>query len=138
MSSDATSAVTRIADAMNAHDLDAMVACLDPAYRSEQPMHPERGFDGRQQVRSNYALLFGEIPDFHADLLRLAATGDEVWSEWLMHGTRSDGALFEYAGVGIWGIRDGMIAWGRLYFELVERGGEGIDEATRRLAGGPE
>jgi len=27
---------------MNQHDLDAMVGCLDPSYRSEQPAHPNR------------------------------------------------------------------------------------------------
>jgi hypothetical protein len=38
-------------------------------------------------------------------------------------------------GVGIWGIRDGKIAWARLYFEEVEREGAGIDEVVRRMAG---
>jgi hypothetical protein len=33
------------------------------------------------------------------------------------------------------GIRDGKIAWGRLYVEEVEREGAGIDETVRRMAG---
>jgi hypothetical protein len=29
----------RLLDAINAHDLDAFVACFDPGYSSEQPAH---------------------------------------------------------------------------------------------------
>jgi hypothetical protein len=36
--------------------------------------------------------------------------------------------------VTIVGIRDGKIAWGRLYVEEVEREGAGIDETVRRMA----
>src|SRR5947209_11573753 len=32
--------------ALNRHDLDAMVACFAPDFRSEQPIHPERNFTG--------------------------------------------------------------------------------------------
>jgi hypothetical protein len=135
MSSDPAGAiVAAVAAAMNAHDLDAMVALFAPDYRSEQPLHPARGFDGREQVRTNYGVLFGEIPDFRADVLRHATIGDEVWSEWRMHGTKSaDGSPFEYRGMSVWGVREGLIAWARLYFEPVEQAGEGIDAATRGL-----
>ena len=134
MSSDPGAIVPAVAAAMNAHDLDAMVAFFAPDYRSEQPMHPARGFDGREQVRKNYSVLFGEVPDFRADLLRHAAVGDEVWSEWRMHGTKAaDGSPFEYRGMTVWGVRDGVVAWARLYFEPVEETGEGIDAATRGL-----
>ena len=134
MSSDSGAIVPAVAAAMNAHDLDAMVAHFALDYRSEQPMHPARGFDGREQVRKNYSVLFGEVPDFRADVLRHAAVGDELWSEWRMHGTKSvDGSPFEYRGMTVWGVRDGLIAWARLYFEPVEEAGEGIDAATRGL-----
>jgi hypothetical protein len=33
------------------------------------------------------------------------------------------------------GIRDGRIAWGRLYMEDTERDGAGIAETVRRMAG---
>ena len=56
---------------MNEHDVGAFVACFDPGYRSEQPAHPNRGFGGREQVEKNWSALFGGIPDFHAELLRL-------------------------------------------------------------------
>ena len=65
---------------MNQHDLEAFVACLDPNYRSEQPAHPTRGFDGRDQVEKNWSALFEGIPDFHAELLATARDGDTLWS----------------------------------------------------------
>ena len=125
--------IARLRDAMNAHDLDALAALFAPDYRSEQPLHPDRGFDGRAQVRKNYAVLFSEIQDFRADVLRQTAAGEEVWSEWRMHGTKPDASAFEYRGMTVWGVRDGLIAWARLYFEPVQATGEGIDAATRRL-----
>jgi ketosteroid isomerase-like protein len=131
--SDVVALLERLRDAMNAHDLDAMVACIHPDYRSEQPAHPDRAFGGRDQVRQNYGALFAEIPDFRAELLRSAACGDEFLSEWRMHGTRTDGTSFEYPGMAAWGVRDGLLAWGRLYFEPVEPGGAGIDASIRRL-----
>ena len=125
----------RLLDAMNRHDLDAMVACFHEEYRSEQPLHPDRHFAGREQVRKNWGLMFDEVPDLRADLLRSATSGDEVWTEWRMHGVKRDGSAFEYRGVGIWGIDADRIARARLYFEPVQAEGGGIDESIQRLVG---
>ena len=70
----------RLVDAQNAQDLDAMLECFDPAYRSEQPPHPARAFTGTDQVRKNWSALLAAVPDFHADVLRTAATADTVWA----------------------------------------------------------
>ena len=126
----------RLAAAMNAHDIEAHVACFAQDYRSEQPVHPDRGFGGRDQVRANWSAIFAGIPDFEAELIRTAAEGDTVWSEWRWRGNRDAGSPLDMAGVIICGVRDGLIAWGRLYVEDVERGGAGIDAAVRRMATG--
>ena len=47
--------VERLRQATNARDLDALVDCFDPAYVNETPVHPARGFQGRAQVRGNWA-----------------------------------------------------------------------------------
>ena len=125
----------RLVQAMNAHDLDAEVACFRDDYRSEQPAHPARTFIGREQVRQNWSKLFESIPDFRAELLRLAVVGDEEWSEWLWHGTKDDGTPLDERGVTIFGIREGQIAWARLYLEETEREGADITETVRRMAG---
>jgi hypothetical protein len=44
----------------------------------------------------------------------------------------------EERGVTIMGIRNGRIAWGRLYLEETEREGADITETVRRMAGREE
>jgi ketosteroid isomerase-like protein len=126
----------RLAAAMNAHDLEAFLGCFAEDYRSEQPVHPDRGFGGREQVRANWSAVFEGVPDFRAELVRAAADGDTVWTEWRWQGTRSDGEPLDMAGVIISGVRDRLIASGRLYVEPVEQAGAGIDAAVREMAGG--
>ena len=82
-------AMERLRAAMNEHDLDALLACLSADYRSEQPVHPQRGFSGREQVKKNWSAMFEGIPDFHAELLSTATEGDTVWAEWRWTGTRA-------------------------------------------------
>lgn len=127
--------IERLLEAMNHHDLDAMAECFQEQYRSEQPLHPDRHFIGQEQVRKNWGLMFDEVPDLKADLLRSAVSDDEVWTEWRMHGAKRDGSAFEYRGIGICGIEGNRIAWARLYFEPVDAEGGGIDESIRHLVG---
>jgi ketosteroid isomerase-like protein len=116
--------------AMNAHDLEAHVACMHPDYRSARHAHPNRGFGGREQVKKNWTAIYGAISDFHAELLALTTEGDTVWAEWHWTGTRADGSPFAMRGVTIFGVADDHIAWGRLYMEEVEEAGEDIDQAV--------
>lgn len=127
--------VERLNVAMNAHDIDAFVACFDEDYESEQPAHPDRAFRGRDQVRRNWSAIFDSVTDFRSELVRAAAAGDTVWSEWHWQGTHADGTPLDMAGVIVCGVRDGRMAWARLYVEPVEQGGAGIDAAVRRMAG---
>lgn len=125
----------RLLQAMNAHDLEAHVGCFAEDYRSEQPAHPARTFTGREQVQENWSKLYESIPDFRAELLRLAVVDDTEWGEWIWRGTKEDGTPLEERGVTIVGIRDGRIAWARLYLEETEREGADITETVRHMAG---
>jgi ketosteroid isomerase-like protein len=58
--------VERLNAAMNAHDLEAFLACFRDDYESEQPAHPDRAFQGREQVRSNWSAIFAGVPDFRS------------------------------------------------------------------------
>jgi ketosteroid isomerase-like protein len=127
-----TDVMGRLQAAMNAHDLDAFVACFAADYRSEQPSHPERSFRGANQVRENWAAVFAGVPDLTAELLESATTptGVEI-GEWSWNGTHVDGSAFAMRGVIVVGVEDGLIAWGRLYMEPVEQGGAGIGEMVQ-------
>jgi len=114
--------------AMNQHDLEAMLQCFDPDYRSEQPLHPNRGFGGKKQVSKNWSAIFGRFPDFRADLLGHTAAEGTVWSEWRWMATG-----LNMAGVTLFGVREERIVSGRLYMEPVEEDGEDIDEAVQSM-----
>src|SRR5260370_42351210 len=76
----------RMIQAANRHDLDAMVACFAPDFRSEQPLHPERDFTGQAGVRKNWSFFFTTVPDIQVDILNEVEEGDTVWAELHTHG----------------------------------------------------
>ena len=122
------SAVERLRDAINQHDLEALLECIDDNYRSEQPAHPNRGFGGKEQVRKNWSALFEGFPDFKAELIRYTLDGETAWSEW--HWSAMG---LNMAGVTLFGVEEDRIVWGRLYMEPIEEGREDIDEAVQSL-----
>ena len=132
---DASVVMDRLVDAMNARDLDRMVALFHPDYDSRQPAHPRRAFVEREQVRANWAAMFGGVPDFRAEVVRSVQDGALNWCEWTWHGTRSDRQPFEVRGVTLFRIRDGLIVAGTLYVEDVEPDPVGIEDAVERLSG---
>ena len=128
-------AVERLLLAMNAHNLDAMMACFADDYVNEWPAHPQRGFRGSEQVRRNWSQIFAGVPNLRARLPRMTVDGDTVWTEWDISGTRGDGAAFLMRGVSIFGVADGRLAWVRFYLEPVEETSGDVDVHTRRVLG---
>ena len=122
--------VLRIQEAINTHDLAALVDCFASDYASEFPAHLERAFQGQGQLRANWTQIFDGVPDIHAALIRSSVSDNVVWSEWEWKGTRRDGAIFWQRGVTIQGVTDGKIAWARLFIEPVESAGEGAAVPT--------
>jgi ketosteroid isomerase-like protein len=125
--------VGRLHAAMNAHDIEAFVACFAEDYDSSQPAHPDRAFRGREQVRANWSAIFAGVLDFRAELVGVDAVGDTAWSEWRWEGMQTDGGRLDMAGVMVLGVRDDRIAWARLYIEPVEQAGAGIEAAVRDI-----
>jgi ketosteroid isomerase-like protein len=123
-------------DAINAHDLERLVGCFSEDYRNETPVHPSRSFAGAEQVRRNWTQILGGLPDLRAELVRWAASGDEVWAEWDWTGTRPDGAPFAMRGVTILGPGvDGTAVWSRFYMEPVDQAGDDVSSAVRDAVG---
>ena len=128
--------IERLRNAMNQHELKEFLACIDPAYRSDQPVHPNRGFDGRDQVEKNWTAIFEAMADFHAELLGTATDGNALWAEWHWTGTRAGDSPLDVRGVTIFACENGLIVSGRLYMQQVERDGERIDETVQHMAEG--
>jgi ketosteroid isomerase-like protein len=125
--------IDRLVQSVNDGDLEALVACFDADYVNETPAHPERSFRGNEQVRRNWTQILGHVPDLRADVLQTAVTGDRVWTEWEMDGTRNDGERFQMAGVVIFGIVGGTIKSARFYLEPVEKTTGDADAAVDHL-----
>jgi hypothetical protein len=119
--------------AMNRHDAKVVAACFAADYRSEQPLHPKRGFGGSEQMLANWTSVFDGVPNFHADLIASSYSDGVLWTEQCWAGTYRDGSSFLMRGVTLLGLRDDLIAWARLYLEPVEQGGADIDAAVREL-----
>jgi ketosteroid isomerase-like protein len=116
----ATRALERMLQAINAHDIGALVGCFAHDYRCEIPLHPSRSFVGNDQVRQNWTALFRRVPDIQARVLRSVEDGDKVWSEWEMMGTATDGADYRVGGVAILRVEDDRFVWARFYLDPVE------------------
>ncbi|WP_158841719.1 nuclear transport factor 2 family protein [Saccharothrix deserti] len=125
--------VERVLGALNAHDLNGLVACFADDYVNETPVHPRRGFVGSAQVRRNWSRIFAGVPDIRARVPRLAVDGRAVWTEWEMSGTRTDGAAFLMRGVVVFTVADDTIASARFFLEPVEELSGDVDAATHRL-----
>jgi hypothetical protein len=60
-----------------------------------------------------------------------AISGDTVWPEWEMRGTRRDGSEHHMRGVVIFGTDDNLIRWARFYVEPVDMTRNTVDDAVR-------
>jgi ketosteroid isomerase-like protein len=123
----------RLNEAINRHDLEALVECFAPDYRSEQPLHPDRAFVGREQVHKNWFGVFENVPDIQAEVIRANSDDEMVWAELRWSGTGLTGEQVDVRGVVIMGVEDDHVVWGRLYMEPVQGEGRGIDAAVREM-----
>jgi ketosteroid isomerase-like protein len=134
---DARSVVERFVQAINGHDLEAIVGCFAPDYHDVEPVHPNRQISsGQVEVHKRWATVLDSLPDFRTEVERVAVEGDTAWIEHDWSGTRGDGTRLHLRGVNIFGIRDGQFAWGHIYMETVEEDGIDIEERVRRMAEG--
>jgi ketosteroid isomerase-like protein len=114
--------VYRLRDAVNAHDLDALVDCFTAEFHSELPIFPDASFTGRENVRRNWGRIFAAVPDITAEVVRTTVGEDTVWAEWEQQGTQSNGSSHLARGVVIFTITGGRIAANRFYVHPVRSG----------------
>ena len=128
----------RVCEATSSHDIDRLVDCFTEDYVNETPVHPERGFHGREQVRRNWTQIFAAIPDITAEVIRSDQVGDTVWSEWEMRGTQLDGAEHLMRGVMVFSLDEDRARALRFYLEPVDRSGLDVDQAVKQLLVPPQ
>ena len=128
--------VMRLQAAINAHDLERLVACFADGFVNETPAHPDRGFRGADQVRRNWTQILAGVPDLSSRLVSSTVAGETVWAEWDWSGTRRDGAPHRMRGVTITEVRSGLITGVRFFMEPMSVDGAGVDAAVRHTVSG--
>jgi len=119
MSSSKKSIIRDLQSAMNDRDIERMLALFADDYQSEQPLHPEHDFIGREAIRTTWGRRFQEYDSFNAEKLRSTASGSDVWVEWDWSGIESDDITYRARGVTIFEVKGGQIRKGRIYMEPV-------------------
>jgi ketosteroid isomerase-like protein len=140
-----TVVLERLIDAVNAHDLDALVGQFADDVRSDTPAHPARSFVGREQVRRNWAQILGSIHDLEARLLASTTSPGQggattEWAEIAFDGHRPDGIPWQMRGVTVNEVVDERIVALRFYLEPVDDAAVsvGVDEAVRTMTSGSQ
>src|SRR6187399_2328668 len=131
----AAKAVDRLAAAINAHDLEALVSCFDAGFVNDTPAHPDRSFSGAAQVRENWTRIFAGVPDLQARIVGQTVDDAAAWTEWDWTGTRRDGSSHHMRGVTITTVRRQAITGVRFYMEPVTDDGLGVGAAIDRATG---
>jgi ketosteroid isomerase-like protein len=118
--SDPKTIIERMFQAVNRHDLEALLAFFHPDYQSETPCHPSRAFRGRDIVRKNWSSAFKNVPDITVELIRCASDGNTVWAEVHVFGASRQESPFNLRGVVIHSVQADQIVWARYYTEPVD------------------
>ena len=115
-----------IADAFNAHDLEAIMEFFSDDCSLDTPRGPEswgQRFIGKTAVREAIAARFKGLPDVQYSQDRHWVSGDMGVSEWLLTGTTPDGRLVRVRGCDHWEFRDGKVIKKDSYWKIVEKQG---------------
>jgi ketosteroid isomerase-like protein len=113
-----------IANAFNAHDLDAIMEFFADDCSMDMPRGQEpwgQRFTGKAAVREALATRFKGLPDVHYGDDRHWVGGDMGVSEWLLTGTMLDGRPVRVRGCDHWEFRDGKVIRKDSYWKIVER-----------------
>ncbi len=107
----------RLHTALNTRDLTNLLHCLQVDYEQFWPAESEKPKVGLEAARETWERTFNTYPNFRADLLRQAIEGNAIWTEWRWQGSQAGGrgAELNQAGVIIFGVEEGLIAWSRSY-----------------------
>ena len=125
--------IKKLQEAWNAHDVEALRACLRTDYESIQPFHPERNLQGCESAARSWSAIFASAPDLQAELLRWAHRADEVWTEWRWSGAHLSGCAFLAGGVMVLGLRAEQILWARVYTETLSASGPDWDAVLEEI-----
>ena len=113
-----------IADAFNAHDLEAIMAFFAEDCSLDMPRGPDpwgRRYTGKAAVREGLAGRLKGLPDVQYTDDRHWVSGNLGVSEWLLTGTMPDGTRLRVRGCDHWEFHDGKVIRKDSYWKIVEK-----------------
>ena len=114
--SDPVEVVRRMADAWNAHDLDAVYGAMTEDY-CEYVNGVLVKTSAAEARAADQTATYEVIPDYRRTIEELWGSGDRVLSRFSVHGTTVEGRRLQLAVACTYVVRDGRIAESRLFFD---------------------
>ncbi len=104
--------VERFNDALNRHDVDAVMALMtdDCIFENTFPAPDGGRFTGQAAVRDFWAGMLRDSPAAHFETEELFAHGDRCTTRWRYTYARADGGTGHIRGADIFRVRDGKVA----------------------------
>jgi ketosteroid isomerase-like protein len=112
-----------ILDAFNGHDLDAIMEFFADDCSLDMPRGPDewgQRFVGKSAVRQGLGSRFEGLPDVCYSDDQHWISGNMVFSEWLLTGTRPDGTRVKVRGCDHYEFREGKVIRKDAYWKIVE------------------
>jgi|SRR5215218_1473914 len=108
---DVLSVVERFGDALNAYDIDAVMALMtdDCLFENTSPFPDGKVFRGQTAVRAFWTELV-KTPGMRFDTEEAVVAGDRVTTRWRYSWANEDGTEGHIRGIDLFRIRDGKVA----------------------------
>jgi len=117
LTSATTTAVERLLDALNQHDVDAMMAAMttDPLYEDTLPKPDGARYVGREAVRGYWEAFFRRSRQATIEIEEIFAVGDSCAVRHLYRWVEEDGTHGHVRGATLFHVRSGRVAEMRAY-----------------------
>src|ERR1700759_2588982 len=110
MNNDTLTVVNRLNDAINRHDIDALMDVFSPdcVFENTAPAPDGGRFEGQDAVRGFWQRWFAWNPGARFDTEEIFAAGDRCVVRWIYRKTRDD-RPWHLRGVDLFRVRDGRV-----------------------------
>ena len=110
--SETAAVVERFNDALNRHDVDAVMALMteDCIFENTYPPPDGERHVGQAAVRAFWEGMLRSSPDAHFETEEMFTAGDRCTVRWRYTFTGSDGVAGHMRGADIFRVRDGKVA----------------------------
>jgi len=104
--------ITRFHDALNAHDVEAMMALMtsDCVFDNTHPPPDGTRYEGAAAIRAFWDEFFRASPRAHIEIEEILALGSRCIMRWTYHWVETSGKAGHVRGVDLYRLEDGLIA----------------------------